>query len=162
NHYPLHVDTTSFLWNRKREIYRETAMTLVAQSRWTMEQVRQSPLLSSKEVAFIPYGLDTELFRPVAKETARDILRLPQGVKILFFSAIGLDSPRKGWNYLRKALSKVTATFKNELAIVVAGNLSSRDVELGVPVINLGYVNDDRIMVLAYNAADIFVGASLF
>jgi glycosyltransferase involved in cell wall biosynthesis len=161
-HYPLLIDTTARLWNRKRAIYSHTDMTLVAQSRWTMEQIRNSPLLSSKRVAFIPYGVDVEAFRPMDKATARDRLKIPRDAKALFFSAVGLDSPRKGWPWLREALSRVRSAMPGPLVMVVAGHLDkSAAFSADVPIVNLGYVTEDRTMMLAYNAADLFVGASL-
>jgi glycosyltransferase involved in cell wall biosynthesis len=162
DHYPLSVDTTSYLWKRKQSLYAATKATLVAQSQWTMDQIRKSPLLQDKPVRLIPYGVDTEVFKPMERRMAREVLKAPTDCKILFFSAVGLKSPRKGWTYLRDALKKVRSSFQGKLVLMIAGHLDpGEQLDVDIPVTSLGYVTDDRIMMLAYNAADVFVGASL-
>ncbi len=164
DHYPLSVDTSAFLWKRKRAIYAKTNLTLVAYSQWTLDQIRSSPLLSNRRSVLIPLGLDVETFRPMPKETARDFLKIPRDRKVLFFSAIGLNSPRKGWKYLKEALARLSASgAAADALILTAGDLGPAEkLQSAIPVMSLGYVTDDRIMMLAYNAADLFAGASLF
>lgn len=162
DHYPLSLDITKYLWNTKRKIYSRSKITLVAQSKWTLEQIRSSPLLGSFDVHVIPYGLDADVFRPINKETARDLLGLPQGVKILLFTAVGLSSERKGWTYLRKALLRLRMETNERVVFLTVGGSAIRDqMETGIEIIHLGQVNNDRLLTLVYNAADLYVGASL-
>lgn len=162
DHYPLSVDTTRFLWKRKRSIYAQTSFTLVAQSQWTMAQIRSSPLMENHDARLIPYGLDTQLFSPMERAVARQVLRIHPDRVVLFFSAVGLLSERKGWAYLKQALLKARARSECQFEVMVAGDSAAAgDLTTDVPVHHLGYVRDDRLMALAYNAADVFVGASI-
>jgi glycosyltransferase involved in cell wall biosynthesis len=162
NHYPLSIDTTAYLWKNKKRLYAETPITLVGQSRWTMEQIQASPLLGDKPARLIPYGLDTALFRPMERAIAREILRLPKDATIVFFSAIGLNSERKGWKYLNQALQKIRSQHHGHILLMTAGDLPPADLPgHRADVISLGYIRDDRMMALAYNAADVFVGSSV-
>jgi glycosyltransferase involved in cell wall biosynthesis len=163
NHYPLSIDTTRFLWSQKKKIYSSSRLTLVAQSKWTQDQIAMSPLFEGKPVRRIPYALDTDLFRPIDRRQAREILGVPTDSLVVFFSAIGLNSERKGWKYLNEALDRLQVPANRKLMVLASGNLGSGEsIANRFSVMNLGYISDDRMMILAYSAADLFVGASLY
>jgi glycosyltransferase involved in cell wall biosynthesis len=161
NYYPLSVDTTHRLWKRKKALYDASDLTVVAQSRWTRDEIAQSPLLSKFRSALIPYALDTEVFRPIDRTAARRALNLPVDKKVLFFSAVALGSPRKGWTYLREALRLARERYDGPVVLLTAGMDSlGTDVAAGYQVEQVGFVNNDRFMAQLYSAADLFVNAS--
>jgi len=108
----------------------------------------------------VPYGIDTDLFRPLERQIAREALGLPMAASVVFFSAVSLASERKGWPYLRQALERLQSRVPR-LVLLTAGD----DVPGGLPqrleTIHLGHVANDRLLRIAYNAADVFAGASL-
>ena len=159
-------DITRKIWRKKRGAYKGLNLTIVTPSRWLAECAKSSSLLSDLKVEVIPYGLNTDIFKPVEKLTARNILNLPKNKKIILFGAIsGTANKLKGFKYLKEAISrleKMKAFHKGELCLVIFGASHSRNVE-GIPsqVKFLGRLYDDFSLTLSYSAADIFMIPSL-
>ena len=147
--YPrLRRDTTALLWRLKRRAYAHSRLTLIVPSRWMLELVRASPLLSRFEVHRIPHGVDTEVFRPLPKLEARRGLGLPEHRPMVLFSASDLSEPRKGLHLLVRAL----AGMGDPPLLALAGRGDPPD---GVDARSLGSIEDDRVLAQAYAAADV-------
>jgi len=161
DYYPLAIDTTRWLWKKKKALYDRCDITVAAQSRWTQGEVAKSPLLSRFRSVLIPYALNTDVFRPVDKAAARRALNLPVDKKVIFFSAVALNSPRKGWEYLREALLLARHRYEGPIILLTAGrDTIGQDVLGGYEIRQAGFISDDRAMAQLYSAADIFVNAS--
>ena len=146
--YPrLRHDTTALLWRLKRRVYERSALTLIVPSRWMLELVRASPLLSRFPATRIPHGVDTEVFRPIPKEEARNRLDLPTGRRIVLFAASHLNERRKGLDLLERALPLLDDP---PLLTLVGEGEPPRGVESR----SLGVIADDGILAHAYAAAD--------
>ena len=153
--YPrLPRDTTRLLWRLKDAVYRRSRLALVVPSRWLLELVRASPLLSRFPVHRIPHGIDTEVFRPAPKAESRRRLGLPEDREIVFFAASDLTEPRKGLHLLERALHGMEAP---PLLILAGGGRAAPDVEHR----HLGHVDDDGVLAAAYAAADVVAVPSL-
>jgi glycosyltransferase involved in cell wall biosynthesis len=139
-------------------------MIIVAPSRWLGEIAGTSSLFSDLCVEIIPNGLDTQTFRPIDQNTARELLRIPKGKRILLFGCVNAFSDtRKGVHFLKRALKKIKGlgVAKDlELAVFGASN-PPKDVNFGFKTHYLGYLRDDIPLVLAYSASDVFVAPSL-
>lgn len=162
--YPgLIVDTTALLWRVKRWIYSRSDVTMVVLCQWMADAVRRSPLLSRCDVRVIPYGIDTDLFKPVPKTVARERLGIPAGAKVILFAAANLHERRKGFSYLVDALHRLRDTGSQHLWVVTAGAgaPSNGHEPLPYPVRHLGPVTSDERLATAYSAADLFVVPSL-
>lgn len=67
--YPgLFIDTTPFLFNLKKFFYLRSNLYIVAPSQWMLDNVKRSPILAKFPCFLIPIGVDTEVFKPAAKE----------------------------------------------------------------------------------------------
>jgi len=147
--YPrLRRDTTAFLWRLKRLVYERSRLTLIVPSRWMLDLVRRSPLLSRFAVHRIPHGVDTDVFRPMSKTQARRRLGLPEDRPLVLFSASDLNEPRKGLHLLEEALGRMDDP--PLLALAGAGEVP-RTVETRW----LGSIGDDAVLAQAYAAADV-------
>ncbi len=131
-------------------------MTLVGTSRWIAAQSRVSSLLSRFGVKTIPNGLDTEAFAPRDKRFARDTLGVPPDARVVLFVAEATDIKRKGFAYLVEALGRL-ADVPNLFLLSVG----ERPPEVPLPGLHLGRINYDRMLSVAYSAADLFVIPSL-
>src|SRR5919198_784593 len=80
-------DTTALLWRLKRFVYERSRLTLIVPSRWMLDLVHTSPLLSRFPVHRIPHGVDTTVFRPMPKVEARRRLGLEADRPLVLFSA---------------------------------------------------------------------------
>ncbi|MDX6506935.1 MAG: hypothetical protein QOG06_1579, partial [Gaiellaceae bacterium] len=144
----LRRDTTALLWRLKRRVYARSRLTLIVPSRWMLELVRASPLLSRFDVHRIPHGIDTKLFTPLPKNDARRALGLPTDRQVVLFSATELNEPRKGLHLLVQAL---TGMAEPPLLALAGGGEPPR----GVDARPLGLIEDDRVLAQAYAAADV-------
>jgi glycosyltransferase involved in cell wall biosynthesis len=135
----------------------------VSPSRWLAESARKSSLFGERRIEVIPNGLDTEVFRPIRKETAREILNLPQDKTLVLFSAMGgAANPIKGFDLLAMALGALAGSGRaRNLELMVVGASSVPGAAgIGVPVHCLGQLYDDISITLANAAADALVAPS--
>ena len=155
-------DLSRWTWKRKEKAWRNLNLTVVAPSRWLADCARSSSLFRQTRVEVIPNGLDTELFQPGNKEHARDLLDLPQQKKIILFGAVWANSdPNKGFHLLKQAL-QLLGIGSSDLMTVVFGSDDFFVMEdLGMPVVNIGRIDDDNLLAAIYSAADVFVAPSM-
>jgi glycosyltransferase involved in cell wall biosynthesis len=162
DHPALAIDTTAWLWRIKASLYRRSDLVLTTPSEWVAAMVRQSPLLQRFEVRCIPHGLDTEVFKPTARQAARDALGIPAAAKVVLFAAFDLFQQRKGGVYLFDALQRLADEGRKDLLLVTVGceraELPSR---YRFARQNLGLVRDERRLAQCFSAADLYVGPSL-
>lgn len=135
-----------------------TDLRIVTPSRWLGEEAKRSELLSRFEISVIPYGLDLDVFYPVAPMAAREALGISPTAKVLLFVAEDLANHRKGMDLFYEALPEVAAAHPN-LVVVSVGNLS-RQHNSTLPIKSLGYVTNEHFLRIVYSAADLFVIAS--
>lgn len=147
-------------WHRRHNALAaipDSRLHLVATSRWIGEQAAKSSLLGRFGCTIIPNALDTNVFQPRDKGFSRQMLDLPQDARIVLFAADSAKHPRKGWAQLAAAVEGIEGL--EDLVLVAVGGKA----ELGGKhrLINTGRIEDDRILSLAYSAADLFIIPSL-
>lgn len=155
-------DLSSQVWRRKQKTFdgvEARRLHLVALNRWMKGNLANHPFLRKFPVTIIPNGVDTDMFAPRDRRFAREILGLPQDATILLFIAVMAEMPYKGFSMLAQALAGLSDV-KN-LCVVSVG-IGKPELGIPIPHVHLGYVTDDRVLVLAYNAADVFVVPSLY
>ena len=154
-------DLSRRIWERRSRAFARIPtdrLTFVAPSRWLAEEVRRSAVCGRFEAKVIPYGLDTELFRPRDQAAARDVLGVPPDAKALLFLADAVTNVRKGFHLLRQALERLEGL--PNLCLVTVGD-SAPDLPASLPHVPLGRISDDRMLTLVYSAVDAFVIPSL-
>ena len=146
-------------WLRKRAVFRASrrgGLHFVADSHWLAEQARQSSLLEGLPVSVIHYGLDTEVFRPLDRGMARDLLQIPDGRPVVCFAASYVNDNRKGMAQLVEALQQS----KQDPFLLTWGQTYPEGLA-GLDHRHLGAIGNEHFMALAYSAADVFVMPSL-
>jgi len=153
-------DLSQQVWERKRKIFggiESRRLHFVALNRWMASNLAQHPFLNRFPVTIIPNGLDTDMFAPRNRKFAREVLGLPQDATIILFVASNVQIRYKGFLPLTEALSGLKG--QDKLLLISVGTKSKLNLE--VPHEHLGHINDDRMLALTYNAADLFVIPSL-
>lgn len=153
-------DLSHRIWLRKSRALSAVSsdgLHLVATSRWIGGEAKRSSLMGRFPVTIIPNGLDTADFAPRDKKFSRDFFDLPPDARIVLFAADTAATVRKGFAYLAEALQGMTGV-ENLLLVSVGGGVPRIT---GVPHRHLGRIKDDRVLSLAYSAADVYVIASL-
>lgn len=132
-------------------------LTIVAPSKWLMEEAKKSLVFEGLNVHHIPYGLNSEIFAPRNKDFSREILNIPKDKKVILFVADSINNSRKGFAFLKKAFEELS----NEDVILCAIGLNNGELKTIKNVIELGVITDERLMSMAYSAADVFILPSL-
>ncbi len=159
-------DLTRRIWEKKNKFYKKINLTIVTCSNWLAQRAKISPLFKDLRVEIIPNSIDINIFKPIKKEIARDILNLPKNKFFILFGAMSVTSDkRKGFYYLNEAMKKIKNDYpqiKNDIELLVFGASYSEDFnKLSIKTHFLDRLNDDYSLALCYGAADIFVGPSL-
>ncbi|MEM7653760.1 MAG: glycosyltransferase family 4 protein [Pseudomonadota bacterium] len=150
-------DFTAFLWRRKKRLYAQSRLSVVAPSSWAADIAAKSPLFDGVDVHRIPNGADREIFRPIDQATARTALGLPHDRKIILFSAqYAFDNPRKGTALLETALQAMQAN--DDVTLAVVGHDAEKWVgRVPQNIVPFGFVQDDRMLAIIYAACDMLV-----
>jgi glycosyltransferase involved in cell wall biosynthesis len=149
-------DLSRRIWERKRAAFDSIApgrLHIVATSWWTAGEARRSSLLSHLPITVIPNALDTEAFCPRDRSWARAVLGIPQNVRVVLFVAEPLTRRLKGFAVLAQALERLR--HMPGLLLVSVGS-GDPPATVNVPYLNLGHIGQERLLSLAYSAADVF------
>jgi glycosyltransferase involved in cell wall biosynthesis len=141
----------------KKWVYERSNLVIVTPSRWLADQARQS-MLARFPIHHIFNGIDTEVYRPLDRQLCRSALGIPREKKVLMFGAHALKDPRKNADLLARAFEHLPSALKKEMVLMTFGESGGGGGEAcGMPAIDLGYIGGDRLKVIAYSAADIFL-----
>lgn len=149
----LKKDKSSYLWQMKKQVYQQSNITIVCPSVWLRNKVSES-ILSDKDIRIIHNGINTETFRPMEKEKAREKLGLPPDKKILLFlSDHGTDNSWKGSDFLYSIYNKLKIS-KDVLFLCIGGEKSK---QIDPSWIEVEYIKEKNLIANYYSASDIFV-----
>jgi len=153
-------DLSRWVWQRKAKAWINLNSTVVAPSSWLAKCASSSSLFKDLRVEVIPNGIDTERYRPINRQVARELLHLPQDKHLILFGAVKATSDqRKGFHLLQPALQDLSKSgWQDELELVIFG--ASQPVNppnFGFKVHYLGTLSEDLSLALVYSAANVFV-----
>jgi len=166
NRNPMHrgFDLDAFIFKQKLKHWKDKTFHVVCPSNWLAECSQQSFLFKDQPTQVISNCIDHEVYKPVDKLVARDLLGLPRNKKLILFGAMSSTSdPRKGYTYLKEAMQLLKAKHKDDDVELVIFGASRGDTEneTGIATHYMGRLYDDISLVLLYNTADLFVAPSL-
>lgn len=154
-------DASRKMWERRAAALSslpQDRLTIVAPCRWLADTARQSSLLGRFAVDVIPYGLDTDVFRPRDRLIARSVLEIPEDARVILFIADSIANRRKGFGLLLKALETLGDLSNLWLLSIGQGENFG---QLPLPHRRLPFIDDDRLLSVFYSAADVFVIPSI-
>ena len=144
-------------WVLKKAAYQKLSPHIISLSHQFTHFIKESSLCHDLEVSYIPNTIDTNIFYPIPRDTARDILSLEKDKKYILFGTFKANNAQhKGGDILIEALSKITNTDKTEIVIFGTSH-NVMHTTFPLPVRYLGVLHDEISMALAYSAADLFV-----
>ncbi|MBF0466305.1 MAG: glycosyltransferase family 4 protein [Nitrospirae bacterium] len=143
----------------KKRCWDNIDLTIVSPSRWLGQCAQKSTLFKDKNIRIIPYGIDTDVFKPIQKETAREILKLPPDKKIISLGAVVTTDKRKGYQYLTEAVRNNQCNFD-----VLTFGMQDKNNQLNIntTVYDMGFVKNDTLLSLIYSASDLMVVPSVY
>lgn len=149
------------IWKRKLDtLERFSAKILIrADSCWLAEVAKESYLFKNLDVDTIHYGIETDEFIPLDKNACRKALNIPVSDKVIVYGAPDIKNPRKGYKELAGAIGKLAGVYPNLFLLSFgAGNYSELK---GVASKHIGHVDNNHLLSVIYNCADVFVIPSL-
>lgn len=153
-------DLSRWLWQQKQSVYEQirTSLQIICPSNWLAGIARNAPLLEGIPVHAVPNPINTHVFKPIDKITARRLLGLPDEGRLLLWGATSRGDYRKGFDLLDEALLRyATQPDALPLGIVTLGMRSSavpanpRNLQAW----NIGFLHDEVSLVALYNAVDV-------
>ena len=154
-------DLSHKIWRNKQKAFSiipKERLSIVANSYWLAAEAGRSSLLSKFPIKTIHYGIDIEIFAPRDRLLARSAFGVPQDAKVVLFAADSVTNRRKGFTFLLEALKKINNIKKLFLISVGREKLT---VNLSIPHLCLGHIENDRLLSLVYSTSDVFVIPSL-
>lgn len=153
---PTLLDRTARQWKKKRELYRDSQLHIVAPSEWMADQARASVLGDALSFRCIPNGIDLAVFSPRDQAKARQALGIRREAKVILFVAAKVSQRRKGLGYLYEALHSLRDI--GDVILVTVGSAGANQPLIeGFAQIHLGQTADESQLSLAYSAADLYV-----
>ena len=151
-------DISFWTFRAKKETYPKLNLTINGLSKWIANCAKDSALLKDKTIINLPNPIDTNIFKPINKQIAREILGLNTNKKIITFGAINaLNTDRKGYNELISALKKLD---KNNIKLIIFGASEGKNHIEGIEAIYLGHLYDDLSLRIVYSLSDVVVVSS--
>lgn len=132
-------------------------LTIVTPSEWLANEAKKSEVFKGFPIYCIPNGLDAEIYKPRDKDYSRELLNIPKDKKVVLFVADSISNNRKGFIFLKKAFEQLA----NANLVLCAIGSKNSNLESLNNIIELGSIQDERLMSIAYSAADVFVIPSL-
>ena len=125
---------------------------VVTPSAWLGNVVSQSAALGRFPHSVIRNPIDGSVWRPYDKAAARDVFGFKNGERVLLTVAERTMDPRKGASLFQDALER--PEIREHFTWAAAGDPQGlRETRARA----LGVISDDRLMAMAYSAADFFV-----
>jgi glycosyltransferase involved in cell wall biosynthesis len=149
----------NWVWKRKVKSWKKP-ITIIVPSRHMAELASKSFLMKNWKIFVIPNSLNINIWKPVDKLIARNIIGLPLNIKIIAFGALGVNQYHKGFDLLINALKLLNL----EVLLLVFGNdkKTQDSLNFDIPVHYMGNLNDDLSLKLVYSSADVMVVPSRF
>ena len=158
-------DLSAKEFRKKASIYKYyNNLYFISPSKWLYNCAKQSSLTKDKLITLIPNIVDNKLYKPFDKKVAKQILNIDENDTVICFGAVSVNSPYKGWEYLRDALNIFYSSYNPEkICVMIFGSRYSQDISESIPFKCkfVGYLKDDYSINLVYNAADVFVAPSV-
>lgn len=157
---PLPAGKIGKSYRKRISIYHQlnNALTIVTPSRWLTREAGNG-ILRNHTIRTIPYGIDLDVYRPISKKAARDVLSLPHDKKILLLGSYYLNEKRKGWKYFVEAARELDPS---KVLLLVFGQDRGLDADqFPVPAKLIGFISDEILLRVVYSAADAFIVPTL-
>jgi len=133
-------------------ISNQQSLTIVCPSRWLTEAAIKSDVFNNRDVIHIYNTLNHWTFKPLDKSFCRDFFNLPNDKTVFMFVAQHVSNKRKGFDLLLPIIDG--DLIPNAHYLIVGENLTESKVK---NITYTGSISDERIMAMAYSAADYFV-----
>ena len=143
-------------WLINRKIRSWKNINIVCPSKWLLNCSKESVITDRFKKDLIPWPINREIFRKKNKKELRKKFNLPINNKYIIYNAYnGISDPRKGWDFLLKAI-KIS---KQNFDLIIIGenkNIKLKEIK-NRKIFSLGKINNDTKISEILNCADLIV-----
>lgn len=150
--YSWFFDNSKKLYERKKSIFEGVNITFITPTNWLAEVISQS-FLKGYECRILPYGLDTELFKPT-ESNFKEKYNL-QDKHIVLGVAFGWG-PKKGLDCFIELSKHLPKNYQ----MVLVGTNDDVDKQLPDNIISIHRTQNQTELAEIYIAADLFVNCT--
>jgi glycosyltransferase involved in cell wall biosynthesis len=153
----------AYNWRRKKRIFASSKIYVSTPCRWLLEELQQSILAPGiVESRLIPYGIDLSRFHPIDHRAARSELNIPEGTRVLLFTANGVRrNPFKDYRTVRDAIVRVSERLQDQDVLFIAPGDNAPAEEIGRAQVRfVPYEADTAVVAKYFQAADLYVHAA--
>jgi glycosyltransferase involved in cell wall biosynthesis len=153
----------------KKKAVAEGDIRIIAGSLWTYHQARQSSLFKDQnEIPIINGLIDFSIYNPSCRSVAKTVFNIDNNSKIIFTGATLTGERRKGIRHFVDALislwDMLPGNLRDDICVLIAGNKSDQNEfvnQIPFKKYFIDFIKDERLLSLAYQAADVFVCSSV-
>jgi glycosyltransferase involved in cell wall biosynthesis len=156
-------DATAYNWRRKHELFKNSRLHIATPSRWLMQKVEQSMLMTAVAGArIIPNGVDLSIFHPADQQAARSALGIRPQAKVALFAANAVRrNIWKDYKTLREAIALAAERMPGRDILLLALGEDACPERIGRAEVRfVPYQSDPKAVASYYQAADVYLHAS--
>jgi glycosyltransferase involved in cell wall biosynthesis len=154
--FAMRQDKTAEAFRWKQKLIGRMDVNLIVASKHMRKMVELSPIGQNKPTHVIPFGIDLNRFSPRDPSASRARLGILPG-RIVIGARVFPESPFKGFEFFVEALRRLGADVP-PLAVVTTHGIGHLNEFIGRhQIIDLGWTNDEDLILDTYLAADFFV-----
>lgn len=151
--------TKHFQSKKKKLAAKNSNISFAAPSKWMAQKASSSDVLGDRTVAVLPNCVDTSIYKPLDRMSARTLFNLPLDKSIVLFNIT--NDTRKGISYVRQVIAQLTEYDKNILFVGFGTSNVQNTVFADLPITSVGRINDNYSMAVLYNACDVLIAPAL-
>lgn len=157
---PASGDLSRKLWEKKAHTLEGFSnLVMVACSDWLRNEASNARMMRPFRIESIPNPIDAHHFFPEDQKQARKRFGIPEDRFVILFVAQNIRDPRKGFQYLERALQQLPPERLQNTTLLLMGKDSPEN--LNFPTVSTGSLSEAGDIRLTYSAADVLVTPSL-
>lgn len=138
---------------KQKSIQQCKNLTIVSLSKMMFELSLSERIVKDRAHYIIHNSVNHNVFKPFSREFSRKVFNLPENKILLIFISYYLNDKNKGFKELILAMNELSLS---EVGLITVG-IGKVDIATPVEIYYLGAINDQRLLSLAYSAANICI-----
>jgi len=147
-----------FVFNRKKNLWKNKNFYLIAPSLWMKSLVQNSLLFQKNQVVVIPHPINTNIFKPNNKKFCKKLFNLQENELVILFGALDISDPKKGFLIFEEIVERILRNY-NSVKVVILGKYDE-NLKKNKKFVYIDWLKDDFSLSALYSAVDIFVSPS--
>ncbi len=151
----LKGQTEKQLNHLRERVFKNENIFFISPSNWLKNELIKKFSFTGNRVVVIPYGVDTEIFKPADKPEARRSLNIPDNKINILASAASLGHINKGFHILMHVLNQRD---NSDIRLLLMGDdhiIQQMTLPENIEWLSFGYIDDKMAKANIYNVSDI-------